>query len=120
MAINILHYITYLISLVYMSRKFIKTIENFTCEHCGREIKGTGYTNHCPFCLWSKHVDINPGDRAASCGGMMEPIAVEEKGGEYAIVYKCQKCGHKKKNKATRDDNFDEIIRISKKYPQEF
>ena len=58
-------------------KRFNRRIEDFTCEHCGTEVHGNGYTNHCPNCLWSKHVDINPGDRAADCGGLMEPIAVE-------------------------------------------
>lgn len=97
---------------------FIKIIEDFICEHCGKEIKGLGYTNHCPFCLWSKHVDINPGDRASFCGGMMEPISVEEKGGEYSLTHKCQKCGHQKKNKIAPNDNFDEIVEISKLFPK--
>ena len=52
-------------------KKFIKVKEDFVCEHCGAEVKGDGYTNHCPKCLWSKHVDVHPGDRAAECGGMM-------------------------------------------------
>ena len=53
-----------------MSATFIRKTEDFICEHCGREVRGNGYTNHCPYCLWSKHVDINPGDRAAGCGGL--------------------------------------------------
>lgn len=101
-----------------MTKRFIKTIEDFACEHCNKEIKGTGYTNHCPSCLWSKHVDINPGDRASSCGGMMEPISVEEKGGEYSIVHRCQKCGYQKKNKAAKEDDFGEIIKLSKLFPK--
>jgi Zn finger protein HypA/HybF involved in hydrogenase expression len=48
---------------------FKRTIEDFTCEHCGEQVTGNGFTNHCPQCLWSKHVDIDPGDRLALCGG---------------------------------------------------
>ena len=59
-------------------------------------------------------MDINPGDRAADCGGMMEPIKTEEKSGDFDIVHQCQKCGHKKKNKIAFNDNFEEIIKISK------
>ena len=33
---------------------FTKKIEDFTCDHCGYNVKGKGYTNHCPKCLWSK------------------------------------------------------------------
>ena len=64
-----------------MPKLFQKTVEDFICEHCGNKVAGDGYTNHCPNCLWSKHVDVNPGDRAAICGGMMKAVKVEtEKG----------------------------------------
>lgn len=96
-----------------MSLKFIKNKEDFICEHCGKHVEGDGYTNHCPKCLWSKHVDIFPGDRAERCGGMMEPIRVEKKGKEYIIIHKCVKCGFEKPNKANKDDSFDIIIQIS-------
>jgi len=51
-----------------MARLFTRNIENFTCERCGAAVEGNGFTNHCPACLCSKHVDINPGDRAAARG----------------------------------------------------
>lgn len=96
-----------------MSSKFIKNKEDFVCEKCGTEVVGNGYTNHCPECLWSKHVDVSPGDRASDCGGMMEPITVEKKGKEYIITHKCQKCGFKKPNKAVKEDNFQMIVQVS-------
>ena len=94
-------------------RKFQRTIEDFVCENCGFEVKGSGYTNHCPKCLWSKHVDINPGDRMSQCGGMMEPISVETKGGNYIIIHRCIKCGYEKRNKASEEDNFDAILKLA-------
>ena len=51
--------------------RFTRVVEDFTCGQCGAAVTGDGYTNHCPLCLWSRHVDINPGDRAAECGGLM-------------------------------------------------
>jgi len=96
-------------------KKFQKRVENFICDHCGFFIEGSGYTDHCPKCLWSKHLDINPGDRYADCKGMMEPIGVEIKNGEYTIYYKCQKCGYKHRVKSAADDNFNEIIKLSAK-----
>ena len=95
-------------------KKFNRRIENFICEHCGTEVYGNGYTNHCPNCLWSKHVDVNPGDRAADCGGLMEPVGVELKNGEYILLQKCKKCGHLRKNKVSPEDNFEEIIKLSR------
>ncbi|HYC79501.1 MAG TPA: RNHCP domain-containing protein, partial [Candidatus Binatia bacterium] len=53
---------------------FQRTPENFVCENCGTKVSGNGYTNHCPNCLYSKHVDNNPGDRLNKCHGLMEPI----------------------------------------------
>ena len=58
-------------------KKFTKRVEDFICEKCGTKNVGTGFTNHCFKCLWSKHVDINPGDRAESCQGMMEPFKID-------------------------------------------
>ena len=76
----------------YLNMKlFQKRTEDFTCENCGFFVKGTGYTNHCSKCLYSKHVDITPGDRQAMCGGLMKPISLEQKHGEVFIVHKCAK-----------------------------
>lgn len=83
------------------------------CGKCGAHVEGNGYTNHCPECLWSKHVDIFPGDRAGECGGIMEPVRVEMKNKEYTIVHKCLKCGEEKRNKAVKDDNFQMLVQIS-------
>ena len=57
--------------------------EGFTCSTCRRTTPPHGRTarDHCPFCLWSEHVDVIPGDRAAGCGGRLEPVAVEKRGG---------------------------------------
>jgi len=92
---------------------FIKNKEDFVCEKCGTEVLGNGYTNHCPECLWSKHVDIDPGDRANGCGGMMEPIRVEKKGKEYTIIHKCVKCGFEKPNKAVPEDSFQMLVQVA-------
>ncbi|MFH0792100.1 MAG: RNHCP domain-containing protein [bacterium] len=92
---------------------FIKNKENFICQKCKKETIGNGYTDHCPHCLWSKHVDINPGDRASDCGGLMEPIGVKVKSDEYTIYYRCQKCGYRHRVKATKYDNINEIIRLT-------
>ena len=99
--------------LILQFMTFIRTTENFTCEKCGFSVEGDGYTNHCPECLWSKHVDVFPGDRKEGCRGMMEPIGVTKKGKEYNIIHKCIKCGLQKPNKAVKEDNFDLIIQIS-------
>lgn len=96
-----------------MSKKFTRKIEDFDCAHCGAVVHGNGYTNHCPQCLWSRDVDINPGDRASTCGGMMKPISVTPDGDGYIINHKCQKCGKERRQRTSPDDNIDTIIEIS-------
>jgi len=76
-------------------------------------VKGNGYTDHCPACLWGRHVDVNPGDRAADCGGMMKPARVFKKGDGYAIEYVCEKCGYEFRVKAAKNDNFEEILKLA-------
>lgn len=95
-----------------MIKRFQRKIEDFACENCREEVKGDGYTNHCPHCLWSKHVDINPGDRASLCGGLMEPVSKEIEKDEYVITHRCEKCGHEKRNKSAQEDDFDKILNI--------
>jgi len=94
-------------------KTFTRTIEDFTCLHCGHFVHGDGYTNHCPECLWSQDVDNNPGDRASTCGGMMRPVAVEVVGNEFIIVHKCEKCGKTRRQRAHENDNMDAIIALS-------
>jgi hypothetical protein len=94
--------------------KFQRKIEDFICEHCGEHVNGTGFTNHCPACLWSKHVDINPGDRAEACGGLMEPIAVAQKKGNYRILFRCTKCKLERWNKSVPEDDFDTLLAIAR------
>ena len=96
-----------------MSSQFIKNTENFKCEKCETFVEGNGYTNHCPECLWSKHVDIFPGDRKNKCLGLMEPTGVKVKNKEYTIFHKCSVCGIEKLNKASPKDNFDMVVQIS-------
>ncbi len=96
-----------------------RTVEDFICEKCGADVKGNGYTNHCPVCLWSKHVDNVPGDREAECGGMMRPVGVEVSRGEIdRVVLKCQKCGFQRPAPVLPNDNREELIKISVQDPR--
>ena len=84
--------------------------DSFTCKVCGRlmtpENAGSDHRNHCSNCLCSLHVDIEPGDRAAVCGGIMEPVAVwVRRGGEWAIIHRCRRCGVLSSNRSAADDN---------------
>jgi len=80
----------------------------FVCERCGERVlplSRGGFRNHCPKCLWSKHVDRVPGDRAESCGGLMEPVRVESDAKRgWMIVHECVRCGFVGRNRAALDD----------------
>ena len=91
--------------------------EGFICENCGKEVNKLNYTarDHCPYCLYSKHVDIMPGDRKNECCGLLVPISIEKYKNTYKIIYKCNKCKKIHKNIVANDDNFDEILRIMQK-----
>ena len=96
-------------------KKFTKIVENFTCANCGATVSGNGYTNHCPRCLWSRHVDENPGDRASDCGGLMEPVSAEPGRNGFVITHKCKKCGKTIRQHASDDDDIDTIIDLTTK-----
>jgi len=94
-------------------KTFTKRKEDFICANCGTHVVGNGYTNHCPKCLWSKHVDNNPGDRASTCGGMMKPIAVQPEKDGFIITHKCEKCGKTIRQHSAENDDIETIISIS-------
>ena len=96
------------------AKKFKMVDEEFVCENCGNKVNTLKKTarDHCNKCLYSKHVDIMPGDRKNDCNGLMIPIAVEKFKNTYKIIYKCDKCHMIHKNIMADDDNFDEIIKI--------
>ena len=84
--------------------------KQFVCVYCGRtvssEAPGTSHRNHCPWCLRSAHLDDQAGDRASSCGSIMEPIAISvRRGKEWVIIHRCTGCGALKENRIAGDDN---------------
>lgn len=97
-----------------VSPRFTRRREDFICLHCSFQVKGTGYTNHCPNCLWSRHVDIQPGDRAADCQGMMQPVGIRIQKGEYDIQHRCLQCGKMMYCKSSSQDDFEMILKVSK------
>ena len=100
------------------NKKFKMIDESFICYNCKKEVSPLGYTarDHCPSCLYSLHVDINPGDRASKCKGHLIPIGIENnKKSGYKIIYKCEKCGKTTKNIMASDDDMDKIIELSVK-----
>lgn len=134
---HFLYNIIYIISFnsKIMNRERINRIEQkrggFKCVHCGgwvtiSELMGTHHRNHCPFCLWSKHVDLEkPGDRKASCGAGMEPVGLTFKRegydkygrlrqGELMVIHHCtnEDCGKISINRIAGDDSPEAILRV--------
>lgn len=95
-----------------LSKQFQKKVEDFVCGHCGVTVVGDGYTNHCPKCLWSLHVDVFPGDRAARCGALMEPVSAFLDHGEWRLVHRCVSCGYEKKNRLAEGDDMQALENI--------
>lgn len=94
--------------------------DSFNCKVCGRLVvsagAGSSHRNHCPNCLSSLHVDDGPGDRAAECGGIMEPIGVwVRKSGEWAVIHRCRWCGKISSNRVAADDNPMKLMSIALK-----
>jgi RNHCP domain-containing protein len=97
-----------------MPKHFIKVKEDFTCDHCGYKVTGTGFTNHCPKCLYSKHVDdLVPGDRKSSCLSLMKPIASTLKNDQFTLIHQCLNCQKITKNKAFKNDNQELLSKLS-------
>ncbi|WP_194926572.1 RNHCP domain-containing protein [Catenulispora pinisilvae] len=94
--------------------------QGFTCENCGTlvaPLSNGSYRNHCPACLYSKHVDVEPGDRASTCRGAMRPERVEHRGGKgLVIVHRCTVCGFVRPNRIADDpvrgDDIDAVIAL--------
>ena len=90
--------------------------DNFICENCGFEVtkhpEGSA-RNHCPICLYSKHLDQDfPGDRASDCGGIMQPVGIDHKKNKWNMIrHRCIKCKKEILNKVAPDDNFLDFVK---------
>ena len=98
--------------------------ESFHCVSCGRAVPAHGRTarDHCPFCLCSVHVDVVPGDRAADCGGVLQPSWVEQRRGHWVIHYRCVACGAERTNRALLDgdppDSWEAVVALASRDAQ--
>jgi RNHCP domain len=94
---------------------------SFRCGNCGLDVSvravGSAHRNHCPNCLWSRHLDEDvPGDRAAECRSLMEPIAISVRGdGEWVLVHRCTGCHAVHLNRSSGDDNPLLLLRLAVK-----
>ncbi len=95
--------------------------DEFFCLRCGvivsgaYELSGVRNRNHCPYCLWSRHLDWRaPGDRLSSCKGAMRPIGLTLKNarnkyasgpsGELMAIHQCTVCRAVSINRIAADD----------------
>jgi DNA-directed RNA polymerase subunit RPC12/RpoP len=95
----------------------VKDPESFRCIRCKQQVTsdvfGTAHRNHCPNCLWSRHVDDFPGDRKSACQGAMEPIAVALREGEWVLIHQCRSCHVLHDNRIAGDDNMAVLLAIA-------
>jgi predicted RNA-binding Zn-ribbon protein involved in translation (DUF1610 family) len=101
--------------------RVIVDTQDFKCRQCGafvsadRALSGVNNRNHCPLCLWSRHVDRDtPGDRKATCKSRMQPLGLTvkhtlkrytmEKAGELMLIHHCTGCGKHSINRIAADD----------------
>lgn len=109
--------------------RFLDTNQDFKCLQCGKRIAanpvlaGVLHRNHCPYCLWSRHMDLfEAGDRLSACKSPMQPIGLTFKrsykrytaasGGELMLVHKCVSCGRVSINRIAADDDPQKIMTI--------
>ncbi len=94
--------------------RFIVNNSGFVCKMCGAQVPPhpSSSRDHCSGCLFSLHVDVNPGDRENPCQGILEPVGLEIKKGEKRILYKCGRCGARVVNAVAPDDNPEKIMEL--------
>lgn len=89
--------------------------EKFICVNCGAnvDLHPTSSRDHCNQCLYGLHVDINPGDRANDCCGVLIPIGLRQRNGKSQIVYRCSSCGAVTYCVVAPDDNDERLLELS-------
>ena len=102
---------------------------SFQCRHCRQHVlvhpffSGVQHRNHCPYCLWSRHLDLfQAGDRLSACKGNMRPLGLTAKRtrskyaaadqGELMLVHRCEECGKLSANRLAADDDAELVLRV--------
>jgi hypothetical protein len=101
---------------------------DFRCTHCGHIVSsahllsGVNNRNHCPYCLWSRHLDLySAGDRLSACKAPMQPLALTAKRsrnkygrgrGELMLVHLCTDCGDISLNRIAADDDASTLLEV--------
>jgi hypothetical protein len=101
--------------------------DGFTCKHCGYFVSsaaglcGVGNRNHCPYCLWSRHLDLyRAGDRLCACKAPMRPVGLVQKRtrkkysqtGELMLAHACSGCAGVSINRLAADDDPQTLMHV--------
>jgi DNA-directed RNA polymerase subunit RPC12/RpoP len=113
---------------IFRKNKLNPHNHDFSCMHCHLPVSASTLIsrvqnrNHCPYCLWSRHLDLfEPGDRLSACKAGMRPVGItfkREKNryapsqGELMIVHQCLDCGKFSLNRSAADDDPALILTI--------
>jgi hypothetical protein len=109
---------------------------DFTCKQCGffvsahRAVSGVINRNHCPYCLYSRHVDLyHAGDRLCACKGLMKPVGMTIKSsrdkyainhrGELMLVHRCTNCNRLSINRVAADDDPMKLLAVFNNSPED-
>src|SRR5512135_2552693 len=111
-----------------LSRRLWGEQNGFECLYCHvfvsaePALSGVQNRNHCPYCLWSRHLDLfRPGDRLAACREKMRPVGLALKKtakkygprlGELILVHLCLECGKVSINRIAADDLADTLYEL--------
>jgi hypothetical protein len=102
---------------------------SFNCINCGALViidpmlAGVLNRNHCPYCLWSRHLDLlEAGDRLSACKAPMRPIGLTLKqsrkkyarpdSGELMLIHACVECAAVSINRIAADDVAEVILAL--------
>lgn len=105
------------------------TFGDFKCAHChamvssAHLLSGVNNRNHCPYCLWSSHLDLYAaGDRLSACKAPMKPIGLTMKKGrnkyqrdtrgELMLIHQCTECKTLSINRIAADDDSETVMAV--------
>ncbi len=115
--------------LAFRAASRTATFGDFRCAHCGGLVSsahlfsGVNNRNHCPYCLWSCHLDLfAAGDRLSACKAPMQPIGLtmkrsrnkyrHEARGELMLVHECSECKTLSINRIAADDDSETVMAV--------
>ena len=102
---------------------------DFRCAHCqmivssAHVLSGVNNRNHCPYCLWSCHLDLfSAGDRLSACKAPMKPVGLtmkkgrnkyqREPRGELMLIHECTDCQTLSINRIAADDDSAAVLAV--------